>query len=117
MKFFVYFSVLCVMHLLFMLLITNCFNFIYFKHFFLLAKEPVDVCKKILVFLWHMANQKSIRETASVFGLSESTTYYAIKHTGEVMCTVMEDVSTREIFVLCVVMFPHHTRPLHAVRT
>ena len=69
----------------------------------------MDVRKKILVFSWYMANQESIRETASVFGLSESTTYYAIKHTDEVICLVMGDVSTHEIFLLCVVMFPYHT--------
>ena len=67
--------------------------------FFLIRERAGGSKTESTFFLWYLANQESICETASVVGLSESTTYYAIKHTGEVMCSVMDDASIIEIVV------------------
>lgn len=49
---------------------------------------PVPATKKVLMFLWYMANQNSFREMSDKFDVSQSTTHRIILQVLNIMCTI-----------------------------
>ncbi|XP_051538282.1 uncharacterized protein LOC127431780 [Myxocyprinus asiaticus] len=49
---------------------------------------PVPVTKKVLMFLWYMANQNSFREISDKFDVSQSSTHWIILVVLNIICTM-----------------------------
>lgn len=49
---------------------------------------PVPPTKKVLMFLWYMANQNSFREMSDKFDVSQSTAHRIILQALNIMCTI-----------------------------
>ncbi|KAL7402703.1 hypothetical protein ABVT39_018615 [Epinephelus coioides] len=49
---------------------------------------PVPVTKKVLMFLWYMANHNSFREMSDKFFVSQSTAHKTILEVLNIMCTI-----------------------------
>jgi predicted DNA-binding protein YlxM (UPF0122 family) len=52
------------------------------------GKEALDVRKQILVFMWYISNQDSMREIASRFGISKSTVFRCIRRVSCALCDI-----------------------------
>ena len=50
------------------------------------GKEGLNVRKQILVFLWYIANQDSMREISKLFGISKSTVFRCIRRVSDALC-------------------------------
>lgn len=49
---------------------------------------PVPTTKKVLMFLWYMANQNSFREMSEKFDVSQSTAHRAVLQVLDIICTM-----------------------------
>lgn len=52
-----------------------------------IGKHPIPPEKQILVYLWYMANQDSMREIARLFGISTFTVHRCARRVSEAICT------------------------------
>ena len=57
------------------------------------GRPQIEPDKKVATFLWYLSNQESIRETCTVFGISESTAHGIIIEVAKMICSTMADVS------------------------
>ena len=57
------------------------------------GKKQVDVEKQLLLFVWYLANQESMREASMLFGLSMSTVRSTIMKVSRIFNGVYKNVS------------------------
>lgn len=56
------------------------------------GKEGLSVRKQILVFMWYISNQDSMREISSWFGISTSTVFCSIRRVSSALCDIRSKI-------------------------
>ena len=63
--------------------------------------DQIDPAKQLLIFLWYMGNQESMRELSFIFGISISTIHCIISRINETIRENLGNVST----CICMLLF------------
>ncbi|XP_033738912.1 putative nuclease HARBI1 [Pecten maximus] len=56
------------------------------------GKEGLPVRKQLLVYLWYISNQDSIREISRLFGVSTSTVHRCIRRVSKALCSMRQHI-------------------------
>ena len=51
------------------------------------GRKPIPPRKQLLVYIWHMCNETSIRETSNLFDISKSTVHGILRLVSRVLCS------------------------------
>lgn len=65
------------------------------------GKDQLDIDKQLLLFVWYLSNQESMREAANLFEISISTVYVTIMKVCRVFNYVFRNVSKNVFIIKC----------------